>query len=209
MTTPAVVRLGARLRANPQTLVSAMLAAALLWSAVSMVHTSAMPLRVAAPQRTVVADWRLIHDAHLFGTRAGDEAVGDPAGDATPLVLVGTLTNANPSAAYALVRRSDQPVARLYRVGDLLPGGATLVEVRAHSILISRTGGSESLAFARKFSGGLAALSPGAVETDELAEADAAAIDAQRIFTKSPNAPPVEDYYAEQQAELARSSGGS
>jgi len=83
--------------------------------------------------------------AHLFGQAEGDPSHVVPT--ALPLQLVGTWADADPALGMAMVRESEGAPQRLVRVGEEMPGGATLHEVYARRIVFERDGKYEELAF--------------------------------------------------------------
>jgi general secretion pathway protein C len=92
--------------------------------------------------------------ANLFGAEAADpQAV--TAATSLPLVLAGVLANSDPALGVALVGES-AAAARVFRVGDTLPGGARLQAVQADRILIESAGRTEALMLPRQSSGGTA-----------------------------------------------------
>lgn len=87
---------------------------------------------------------------HLFGNPA--EKVVDVAPVATELpktdlklVLAGAITDSDPGKASALI--DAERVTRRYYVGDSIPGGAVLHEVRPDSVVLKRDNRFEILAF--------------------------------------------------------------
>jgi general secretion pathway protein C len=92
--------------------------------------------------------------ANLFGAEAADPQAA-AAATSLPLVLAGVLANSDPARGVALVGES-AAAARVFRVGDTLPGGARLQAVLADRILLERGGRSEALMLPRQSSGGTA-----------------------------------------------------
>jgi general secretion pathway protein C len=64
-----------------------------------------------------------------------------------PLQLVGTWADSDPAFGMAMIRESEGAPQLLVRVGDEMPGGATLREVYAKRIVFERDGKYEDLAF--------------------------------------------------------------
>jgi len=83
--------------------------------------------------------------AHLFGQPEADPS--RVVATTLPLQLVGTWADANPEAGMAMVRESEGAPQRLVRVGEEMPGGATLRGVYARRIVFEREGKYEELAF--------------------------------------------------------------
>ncbi len=85
--------------------------------------------------------------AHLFGT--APEGSGPLSGDAPqtrlPLVLTGVIAGRTPEQGLAILGPNPQS-ARVYAVGDSIPGGATLAAVLARKVLLRRHGVLRSLA---------------------------------------------------------------
>ena len=86
---------------------------------------------------------------HLFGNPAAK-----PAAPAMPkelpktdlkLTLVGAITDSDPSRASALIDAEKQ--TRRYYIGENIPGGAVLHEVRADSVVLKRDNRYETLSF--------------------------------------------------------------
>lgn len=105
--------------------------------------TPAVPVgNVAAPAATVsIAKW------HLFGQSATNLAAGARSAPVTQLRLSlhGTLAEADPKQGIALI--GDETGAELaYRVGDALPGGATLSGIYPDRVVLDHEGAEETLA---------------------------------------------------------------
>jgi general secretion pathway protein C len=84
-----------------------------------------------------------IVNAHLFGL-AGASASGDAPPTTAPLVLTGVLADRDPARGQAIIGERAAS-AKLYGVGDAIPGGAHLRSVYADRVLIERNGALESL----------------------------------------------------------------
>lgn len=87
----------------------------------------------------------------LFGRPAGDQPVADSVRQRAPettlrLTLEGVMVAERPENSGAIVSSGGNVTAH-YRVGDVLPGNAELVEVEPGRILIRRQGAYESLTF--------------------------------------------------------------
>lgn len=83
--------------------------------------------------------------AHLFGRPEADPSKVVPT--QLPLQLVGTWADADPEAGMAMLRESEGAPQKLVRVGEEMPGGATLRGVYARRIVFERDGKYEELAF--------------------------------------------------------------
>ncbi|MCK7544841.1 PDZ domain-containing protein [Marinobacter bryozoorum] len=93
----------------------------------------------------------------LFGRPAGDQPVADAVRNSAPktslrLTLEGVLVAEQPGNSGAIVSSGGNVTAH-YRVGEVLPGNAELVEVEPGRILIRRQGAYESLTFDDDYSG--------------------------------------------------------
>lgn len=98
----------------------------------------------AAQRASRPGDTRSLADYHLFG-----ETPGTPPRTAAPvtqldLTLRGTLAATNGNDAIAIIADSDG-TERRYRVGEELPGGATLASVSATAVTLHYQGRTESL----------------------------------------------------------------
>ena len=85
--------------------------------------------------------------AHLFGIApAGVESLSaDAPQTRLPLVLTGVIAGSTPERGLAILGPSPQS-AKVYAVGDSIPGGATLAAVLARKVLLRRHGALRSLA---------------------------------------------------------------
>ena len=84
-----------------------------------------------------------IVNAHLFGL-AGVNASGDAPPTSAQLVLTGVLADRDPARGQAIIGERAAS-AKLYGVGDAIPGGAHLRSVYSDRVLIERNGALESL----------------------------------------------------------------
>jgi len=122
-----------------------------------------MPLPEAgsrgAPQAVSVSKWHLFGDP---GVRIDLARLAQQA-PATPLKLVlrGTFNEDASESGYAII--SDEAgVHRRYRVGDSLPGDATLVGIYSGRVLLRRGGVDESLSLPNALPPGSASATPAA-----------------------------------------------
>jgi general secretion pathway protein C len=125
---------------------------------------------VAAPGGTPGAgatrpavDVQGIINAHLFGVaNPAEQVAGDPA-DAPEtrlsLVLAGTIVSSDPKLGFGIIGES-AAAAKLYSVGDSVPGGARLHAVYGDRVILERSGQLEALLLPREFKGGAPALAP-------------------------------------------------
>jgi general secretion pathway protein C len=109
-------------------------------------------IRPAAQKRIDVA---AIANSHLFGTPAADSAASTANAakapqTSMPLVLTGIIAGDDPSTGVAIVGESASS-AKVYGVGDNIPGGAKLHSVYSDRILLDRNGSVESLSLPRQF----------------------------------------------------------
>ena len=119
------------------------------------------PSALSAPwhphgQSVHVAD--ILH-SHLFGQAplgAGVAGADAPRTD-LPLVLTGVIAADDPRAGMAILGPSAQ-TAKVYEVGDSIPGGARLDAVLRQKVLLERNGRLRSLALPRQALGAAAPL---------------------------------------------------
>jgi general secretion pathway protein C len=100
----------------------------------------------------------MIANAHLFGA-APPQAVqaGDPNNaqqTSLPLVLTGVIAANDPQNGLAILGQTAQ-TAKVYAVGDNVPGGAKLHSVYSDKVIIDRGGTLESLMLPRQVAGGM------------------------------------------------------
>jgi general secretion pathway protein C len=113
----------------------------------------------AAPTRTGSAqtvDVQSIVNAHLFGVAEPDDANTDPA-DAPEtrmsLVLAGTIAANDPKSGLGIIGET-AAAAKVYKVGDSIPGGARLNAVYDDRVILERGGQLEALLLPREYRGG-------------------------------------------------------
>jgi len=88
---------------------------------------------------------------HLFGMAQGKAAVNvNIAKTKLRLVLKGVFASTNPLLAFAIISESASAKGRTFKVGERLPSGAVLHEVRPLEVILNRNGRLESLALPRK-----------------------------------------------------------
>jgi general secretion pathway protein C len=117
----------------------------LAWSFVHSGGGKASP-RAAQPRpRAAPLNVGQVIAAHLFGQAEADPSTAVPT--QLPLQLVGTWADVDPAFGMAMVRESEGAPQKLVRVGEEMPGGATLREVYARRIVFERDGRFEDLAF--------------------------------------------------------------
>ena len=98
------------------------------------------PSVVATPLSTEL--FEALARGHLFGSAAA--AASDAPASQGPLKLSGTIAFDDPKQGYGLIAEGGTP-GRLYRVGENLPGGATLHEVYAQKVIVEHEGRFETL----------------------------------------------------------------
>jgi general secretion pathway protein C len=103
--------------------------------------------------RTHALDLAAITNAHLFGAAAQSREDGANAPQTTmPLVLTGIIAGNDPENGLAILGQNAQ-TARVYAVGDNVPGGAKLHSVYSDRVVIDRNGQLESLALPHQTAG--------------------------------------------------------
>jgi general secretion pathway protein C len=119
----------------------------------------------AAPARAEArsaVDVQGIIDAHLFGIADPAEPAGDPA-DAPEtrlsLVLAGTIAASDPKQGFGIIGESANN-AKLYSVGDSVPGGARLNAVYGDRVILERGGQLEALLLPRQYKAGTGVTAP-------------------------------------------------
>jgi general secretion pathway protein C len=94
-----------------------------------------------------------ITNAHLFGAApAPKQDAANAPQTSIPLVLTGTIAGDDPQNGLAILGQTAQ-TAKVYAVGDNVPGGARLHSVYSDRVVLDRAGQLESLALPRKVSG--------------------------------------------------------
>jgi len=112
----------------------------------------------AAPQpsaaRAHSLDLAAITNAHLFGAAPLAPQDGANAPQTTiPLVLTGTIAGNDPQNGLAILGQTAQ-TAKVYAVGDNVPGGAKLHSVYSDRVVIDRNGQLESLTLPHQMNAG-------------------------------------------------------
>ncbi|MBV8974862.1 MAG: type II secretion system protein GspC [Sinobacteraceae bacterium] len=106
-------------------------------------RAAASPVRTASASHAL--DLATITNAHLFGAAPAPKQDGANAPQTSvPLVLTGTIAGNDPQNGLAIVGQSAQ-TAKVYAVGDNLPGGPKLHSVYSDRVVIDRDGQLESL----------------------------------------------------------------
>jgi len=104
--------------------------------------------------RAHTLDVAAITEAHLFGAAPRARQDGANAPQTTiPLVLTGTIAGNDPQNGLAILGQTAQ-TAKVYAVGDNVPGGAKLHSVYSDRVVIDRNGQLESLALPRQVNNG-------------------------------------------------------
>ncbi|HKE45586.1 MAG TPA: type II secretion system protein GspC [Steroidobacteraceae bacterium] len=109
-------------------------------------------------------DAQQIVNAHLFGVAAPEEANTDPA-DAPEtrmsLVLAGTIASSDPKGGLGIIGETAAN-AKVYKVGDSIPGGARLNAVYDDRVILERGGQLEALLLPREYRGAGTGTTPAA-----------------------------------------------
>jgi general secretion pathway protein C len=114
--------------------------------------TGAPAVRGLGP--THALDLVAITNAHLFGAAPPPKQDGANAPQTSiPLVLTGTIAGNDPQNGLAILGQTAQ-TAKVYAVGDNVPGGAKLHSVYSDRVVIDRGGQLESLALPRQLNAG-------------------------------------------------------
>jgi general secretion pathway protein C len=125
------------------------------------------PSAVAVPRHDV--DVAAIINAHLYGTAPVAAPTEQDAANAPqttiPLVLTGIISAEDPQNGLAILGQT-APTAKVYAVGDSVPGGAKLHSVFSDRVVIDRGGHLETLALPRQTAPGGAAPSAAALQTE-------------------------------------------
>src|SRR4029077_4171840 len=117
---------------------------------------------------TPSVDVAAIADAHLFGFTNIQTAQQDTPNlpqSNLPLVLVGIIAADDPESGLAILGEN-AAAAKVYAVGDNVPGGAKLHQVLADRVVIDRNGVLESLMLPRTLQPGAAPPSTTALQTE-------------------------------------------
>src|SRR5580698_9024386 len=124
---------------------------------------------VATPPRAVRShqlDLAAITKAHLFGAPPVAKQDGANAPQTNiPLVLTGTIAGNDPQNGLAILGQSAQS-AKVYAVGDNVPGGAKLHSVYSDRVIIDRGGNLETLVLPRQVAAGGAPPSAAVLNTE-------------------------------------------
>ncbi len=107
---------------------------------------------VATNQSQTIARLSSVGQLHLFGMAQGKSGVNSVNITKTKLrlVLKGVFASTNPLRAFAIISESATAKGRTFNVGERLPGGAVLHEVRPTEVILNRNGRLESLALPQK-----------------------------------------------------------
>ncbi len=107
---------------------------------------------VPASQSQSIARLSSVAQLHLFGVAQGKSTASSVNITKTrlQLVLKGVFASTNPLKAFAIISESAADKGRTFRVGERLPSGAVLHEVRPTEVILNRNGRLESLALPQK-----------------------------------------------------------
>ena len=127
------------------------------------------PAPITQPPRSQSVDVAAITSAHLFGeapiaAKPAQDAANAPQ-SSLPLVLVGIISADDPQDGLAILGENAAG-AKVYAVGDNIPGGAKLHQVLADRVVIDRNGVLESLMLPRTLQPGAAPPSTTALQTE-------------------------------------------
>jgi general secretion pathway protein C len=130
--------------------------AAILVTHVAGAGRSSAGAAAIVPEQTRRVDVAMIASSHLFGTAPVATASTD-ASDAPktsmPLVLTGIIAAKDPKDGLAILGENASQ-AKVYAVGDNVPGGARVQSVYEDRVLLLRDGHLESLTLPRQYLGG-------------------------------------------------------
>jgi general secretion pathway protein C len=118
----------------------------------------APPASLAQPPHTQSVDVAAIAGAHLFGEvpiQVAQQNAQDAPPSNLPLVLVGIIAADDPESGLAILGEN-AAAAKVYAVGDNVPGGAKLHQVLADRVLLERGGRIEALMLPRQLQPGTA-----------------------------------------------------
>lgn len=143
----------------PQLAVWVLAAALGVQAAVIVTHLAGSGVRPVAAGRTATPvvtraplDLLALTNSHLFGTAPPPAPADDANAPQTnmPLVLTGIIAAGNPQAGLAIIGTTANN-AKVYPVGDRVPGNARVHAVYADRVLLERNGTIEALMLPRKF----------------------------------------------------------
>jgi len=148
--------------------------------------TATVPTQPPAQKRRI--DVAAIANSHLFGVAGPDPGSAVDAANAPQtrmaLVLTGIIAGDDAATGLAILGESASS-AKVYGVGDALPGGARLHSVYSDRVLLERNGQIESLALPRQYAGGGAApASPAEAPSSENPAVDRV----RRLISEQPGA---------------------
>jgi general secretion pathway protein C len=117
---------------------------------------------------TQSVDVAAIANAHLFGeppVAAVAQNDQNAPQSSLPLILVGIIADEDPENGLAILGEN-AAAAKVYAVGDNVPGGAKLHKVFSDRVIINRNGNLESLMLPRQLQAGTAPPSTTALQTE-------------------------------------------
>jgi general secretion pathway protein C len=126
-----------------------------------------MPPAALLQSHTQSVDVAAIVSAHLMGEAAIPKVAQNAANapqSSLPLVLVGIIAADDPENGLAILGEN-AAAAKVYAVGDNVPGGAKLHSVLSDKVIIDRNGNLESLMLPRQLQPGAAPPSTAALQT--------------------------------------------
>jgi general secretion pathway protein C len=170
----------------PQLAVWALAAALGIQAAVIVTHLAGSgagqlprsPVAAAAAARPPL-DLRALSNGHLFGAPPPAAPVTDANAPPTnmPLLLTGIMASTDPKSGLAIIGTTATN-AKVYPVGERLPGNALVHAIYPDRVLLERNGTIEALLLPSKFTGGAGApvLRPGPSALDRM----------QRVISNEP-----------------------
>ena len=139
----------------------AWLSAQLSWHFAADSEESVLALGSSSPVVSQTANRRYtqLPGMHLFGKEGVKKVVASDQPKAAPktrlrLLLKGVFTGDQGGESGAIIEELGRREAEYYRIGDKVPGNATLEEVYSDRVLLRRAGKLETLSFDEKETGG-------------------------------------------------------
>ena len=126
-------------------------AAGLTWLILTPAAEFKINLQPVRQQNQPVARLDTVSRLHLFGRSQAKALVNtNITKTRLRLALKGVFASTNPMKAFAIIAESASAKGRTFMVGERLPSGAVLHEVRATEVILNRNGRLESLALPQK-----------------------------------------------------------
>lgn len=148
---------------------------------------SAVPVDSAPVPPPAQLDVAALVGAQLFGQAEMAAPTGD-ASDAPPtsmaLVLTGVLANTDPKTGIAILGES-AATAKVFMVGDMVPGGAKLDSVYPDRVVLERAGALESLLLPQQRAASVASAAPPPMPAQRPTAGDVQILDRMRRMIES------------------------